>query len=245
MLVCEQYETRISALIDDELTSEDRTDVLKHLSQCPACRAYWEQLLLVRDAIRNPEHAAPAGFADAVMARVRETEQDRPLAAEKKVLRFPGWKRYAGLAACCAVVLLGIFAMDFLPGMVSGGADECARNGAAPQMYAEDSLTGSAAESYGINTADSTEAADMDSGVYASDNASCRVETAAATLMTSSTVAGQWVEENLGEDWVSGACYMLSEEQYSELREVLETAGEMFNEIIGETENGGYLLIAE
>lgn len=267
MLVCEQFEARISALIDDELPAGERIEVLEHLAVCEACKAYWEELLLIRDALREPEQKAPAGFTDAVMARVRATAQESCSAPEKKILRFPGWKRVAGLAACCAVVLLGVWAMDFAPEI---GMDDCAvRNGAAPQMYAEDSATGSAAWDYGLDMADSAEAPEEDAGTYAvngAGNADCgEPESAgetddakdaqvksdsgedapAATLATDSEVARQWLQDTLGEDWVSGESYALSEEQYDVLRKALEDAGEQFNEIVGEVNDGSYLLLAE
>ncbi len=257
MQVCEKYEARISALIDDELPAGERLEVLEHLDACPVCKAYWGELLLIRDALREPEQKAPAGFADAVMARVRATTQESCAAPEKKTLRFPGWKRMAGLAACCAVVLLGVWVMDLAPEML-GGADDCAvRNGAAPQMYAEDSNTGSAAWDYGFDAADSAEEPEADCGVYNAyntDNAACygapesAGETddaecgAAATLMTDSEVARRWVEDTLGEPWKSKS-YVLSKEQYGDLRKALEDAGEQFNEIVGEIQDGSYLLL--
>lgn len=251
MLVCKDYEARISALIDDELTAAERVEVLEHLAQCPACKAYWEEMLLIRGALRATVEV-PAGFADAVMARVRATAQEKPVTAERKTLRFPGWKRFAGLAACCAVVLLGVWAMELAP---NSGADNCA---AAPQMYAtdEDLMTGSA-ESCGLDTADSA-APEADNGAaygYEMPPGSSREtedETAednavssAAVLMTDSDVAAKWVEDTLGEAWVSGASYSLSEEQYGELRGLLENAGEGFNEIMGEKDSGSYELLAE
>lgn len=264
MLVCENYEARISALIDDELTAQERVEVLEHIAQCPACRAYWEDQLLIRDALREPE-AAPAGFADAVMARVRETAQDKCTEPEKKTLRFPGWKRFAGLAACCAVVLLGVWMMRALPGF---GMEMAATNNcAAPQMYARDeNLPGNAAKSYGANTADgAAEIPEADNGAYdiggvATYNAppesaveseaddarlDAKESGAAAMLTTGSDVAQQWVEDNLGEVWFSGARYALSEEQYGELRKALEDAGETFSVLMGENNSGGYELLAE
>ena len=72
MIVCKEYEARISALIDDVLTIDERIEVLEHLDNCPACRAYWEDLLSLRDLLRTEETPAPVGFTDADMARVRE-----------------------------------------------------------------------------------------------------------------------------------------------------------------------------
>ena len=245
VLVCKEYEARINALIDDELTAQERAQVLEHMAQCPACHAYWEELLQIRDALREPVEV-PAGFADGVMARVRETAQDSA-ATQRKTLRFPLWKRFAGLAACCAVVLLGIWAMDF-PAMLGGSTGN-----SAPQRFAREdngSMTGSA-ESYGIDTADSA-----DNGAYNTNSAACdalpesgpEADDAAAlttVLATDSEIAAAWVRDTLGESWISGARYALSEEQYSALRELLVNAGERFNEIMGEQDSGMYQLLAE
>ena len=266
MVVCKEYEARISALIDDELTIDERIEVLEHLDRCPACRSYWEDLLAMRDVLRTQETPAPAGFADAVMARVRETKQDR--APERKVLPFPQWKRFAALAACCAVVLLGIWSMDLLPG-VNNSMDMAALNGcAAPERAAQgDATTGSARD---VGTTDSAqEMPDVDYGV--SDDGSAAIYDApnepdalpesdtaadavkefarngefAAAVVTASDVAGQWVEENLNEAWTSGTIYPLTEEQYLKIRDLLESEGEIFTEIMGENTGSGYLLLAE
>ena len=37
MQVCEKYEARISALIDDELPAGERLEVLEHLDACLVC----------------------------------------------------------------------------------------------------------------------------------------------------------------------------------------------------------------
>ena len=265
MIVCKKYEARISALIDDELTIDERIEVLEHLDRCPACRAYWEDLLAMRDVLRAEEVSAPAGFADAVMARVRETKQEK--APERKILSFPRWKSFAALAACCAVVLLGIWSLDLAPGVNS--MDMAALNGcAAPERATQ----GTPAEgSVWENSADNStqEMPDVDYGV--SDDAATAFYDApnnpdappesgstadavknftqngnfAAAMLTESDIAEQWVEENLNEDWVSGAVYPLTEEQYLKIRDLLESENEQFTEIMGENTASGYLLLAE
>lgn len=266
MVVCKEYEARISALIDDELTIDERIEVLEHLDHCPACRSYWEDLLAMRNVLRTKETPAPAGFADAVMARVRETKQEKT--PERKVLRFPQWKSFAALAACCAVVLLGIWSMDLMPG-VNNSMDMAMTNTcAAPERAAQgDATTGSVRD---VGTTDSApEMPDADYGV--SDNSTTALYDAAntpdalpesdstadsvknfaqngnfaAAMLTESDMAGQWVEENLNEAWVSGAIYSLTEEQYLKIRDLLESENEQFTEIMGENTASGYLLLAE
>lgn len=252
MIVCKEYEARISALIDDELSAHERIEVLEHIAQCPACKAYWEDLLSIRDALRAQE-VVPAGFADAVMARVHMTAQEK--VSDKKVLRFPQWKRFAALAACCAVVVLGIWAADLAPEMGMDDMNMCATNGsAAPEMYAaqgnstDGAMTNEASEDYGILDGDDAAAYDtMPGSAEEPDRAKSDAKNPdfTAAMLTDSDIAGQWVEDTLGEEWISGASYTLSEEQYQELREMLEKSGEMFTEITGDQSRSEYRLLAE
>ena len=54
---------------------------------------------------RIEEVPVPDGFAERIMGLVRET----PQTAEKKIIPFPRWRRWAALAACCAIVALGLW----------------------------------------------------------------------------------------------------------------------------------------
>lgn len=267
MIVCKEYEARISALIDDELTAEERIEVMEHLARCPVCKAYWDDLLAMRDILRTQEQSVPAGFTDAVMARVRQTKQDT--VRERKTLRFPRWKRFAALAACCAVVMLGIWSMDWMPNLESSMDMAATNNCPAPERSAAqgDAMTGSVwdngctndsaqeSEDYSVSpdgTAATYEAPDEAPDASPESNAeSDSVKTFAqngdfaAAVVTASEVAGQWVEETLNVAWVSGASYTLSEEQYLKLCDLLRLEGEQFTEIMGNHADGGYCLLAE
>ena len=113
MRTCEEYEALISAFIDGELAEEERGALMEHMASCPACQQYFDDQIAIHDALESLEAPpAPAGFAERVMSRVRDMEQERPeqpAKAEKKTIRFPHWRRWAALAACCAVAALGIW----------------------------------------------------------------------------------------------------------------------------------------
>lgn len=249
MIVCKEYEARISALIDDELTAEERIEVLEHIALCPACKAHWEACLAMRDALRE-EVSAPAGFAESVMARVQKTAQEQSSA--KKVLRFPGWKRFAGLAACCAVVILSVWMIGISP---EKNMSDCAvsNRSAAPEAAAESPAmnngactdTADGAGSYSLYGGDNA-ATCGDPSDEAPTDATGNAESSFPTIMTTaSELAADWVKQNLGENWLSGASYSLSEGQYFELRTLLRNAGESFSEITGNENGSGYLLLAE
>ena len=109
---CEIYEEWISAFLDGELGREQKAELQAHMAVCPECQRFFDDLVAIHEALMDAdgeEVPVPEGFADQVMARVRETRQDAAEAAPAKVIRFPHWRRWAAMAACCAVVLLGVW----------------------------------------------------------------------------------------------------------------------------------------
>ncbi len=109
MKICAEYEALISDYLDGELSAEDRAEVAAHLASCPACQQYFDDLVAMHDAFDQiGEVPVPEGFAERLMARVHETPQAEE-SAEKKVIFFPRWKRWAALAACCAIAVLGLW----------------------------------------------------------------------------------------------------------------------------------------
>ena len=106
MKPCEEYEALISDFLDGELSAEDRAEVAEHLASCPACQQYFDDLVAMHDAFDQiGEVPVPEDFGARVMARVRET----PQTGTKKIISFPHWKRWAALAACCAIAALGLW----------------------------------------------------------------------------------------------------------------------------------------
>ena len=68
---------------------------------------------------------------------------------------------------------------------------------------------------------------------------------APCTIVTASPAAAAWVEETLGLAWTAGGRYELTEEEYLQLRKILEDAGEDFTEQPGDEDAEQFLLIAE
>lgn len=253
MLHCEEFKTLISALLDEEITDTERESLMDHLAQCDDCAAYFHDQLALRDALRGLTAEAPAGFAERVMDRVHQTAQEE----ERKVLAFPMIRRWAGLAACCAVVVLGVFALGGLPHTMNSSAD-CA---AAPESYDNgaayepcmDTFSGGADETapeYGMGDAarsgipESPVAEDV---VTEEDNDSCAsfADEYAALLSASGESAQRWVEETLGEKWVVGAYYSLTVEQFGELQNLLQKENEPFTVLTGTEESDIFVLLAE
>lgn len=102
---CEEYELLISAFLDGELSGDERAELAEHLTACPRCQRYFDDLVAIHDAFDQEEVPVPEDFAENVMARVRETPQE----GTNKVIRFPHWRRWTALAACCAFAALGLW----------------------------------------------------------------------------------------------------------------------------------------
>ncbi len=245
---CKAYEPLLSALLDGELEGPERRAVEAHLAECPACRAYLEDLKEIQAVFRGMDELAPRDFSARVMERVRATDQDRP---ERKTVRLRPWRRWAAVAACCALIAAGAWSL-WSSHSQDSGAPMLRSAGPDVTMYSGDPGADSASADGGINTFSlengpsipmpaSNDAAD---GLEAVED-SVPVEAAySAVLTTGSAVAADWVEEHLGLTWVPGETYPLTDEEYVSLREALAAAGAEFSE---ETsgDGAGYCLAAE
>ena len=116
----------LDAFVDGELTSEEMISVQSHLDECPECRAYVDDVLVIRASFPTEDDAElPADFAETVMKAVAEAPQSRP----KK--RQP-WGKLAAAAACLAVIVL----MQ-RGGLTGGSGNTSAACDAAPMEAAE------------------------------------------------------------------------------------------------------------
>ncbi len=253
---CEEYELLISEFIDGALDEADRAELMGHMAGCPVCQAYFDDQIAIHDALAQLEEVpAPAGLASQVMSRVRETPQERP--AGKKAIPFPYWRRWAAVAACCAVAVLGVLRLQG-PGSVPEGQQPAVHSAAVGSSSASGTEAPSALSAEDSGIAPQMRAAPEEGGPPAAMPAGSAKEYAdgvaqdlsldhqqyAGVLSTASPAAGAWVEEQLGLAWESGGSYLLTEEEAAALREALLAAGEAFDEAPGGPEGSGYLLLA-
>lgn len=142
---CKEFQLLASLVIDGEASEAEQAELTAHLEACPACRAYFEDIRRIHESFTREEARLPEGFARQVMERVRETAQDRPQ-EKKPVISFPRWRQWAVLAACCALVALGVWRFQPQEGhleasqMARSAAMPAAPDGAAvlPETEAED-----------------------------------------------------------------------------------------------------------
>lgn len=117
MNTCREYALALSSFVDGELTEPEKTMLLDHVEVCEDCRARLAELMVMHAAFEDlEEYDAPEHFAEGVMARLHEE------AAPKKTAHR---RRWMGLAACAAVVIM---AASALPRM--GASTDCAADSA-------------------------------------------------------------------------------------------------------------------
>lgn len=256
MRSCEEYELLISEFIDGALDEAGRAELMAHMAGCPVCQAYFDDQIAIHDALSQLEEIpAPAGLASQVMARVRETPQNRP--PEKKTVPFPHGRRWAALAACCAIVVVGVLGFQgwgHTPpanqaalrsvAVDSGPGGRMAEPEAPPATSAEDGITPQMADTPSPAAMPAAPTS-MDPEAPLAQEKMVEGQSCAGTLSTASPTAGAWVEEHLGLAWESGSSYVLTEAEYAALRDTLLAAEEPFDEMPGEAGGSSYLLLAE
>ena len=134
MKYCEEFAALLDPYVDGELSAEEAARVQTHLTTCPGCRRYVDDALAIRAAFPEAEETAvPEGFAESVMAAVRESE-GKKAAGRRRVY----WRNVMlPLAACFALVVL----LRTIPG---AGKDAPAN---APAAAMDAAVSYSAAES--------------------------------------------------------------------------------------------------
>ncbi|HZD41848.1 MAG TPA: zf-HC2 domain-containing protein, partial [Terriglobales bacterium] len=104
---CEDTQELITALVDNELTAEERRTIENHLGECEHCRSRHAQELLVKRQIRLASEAvtAPAGLRDWVRKEVEKTAAEgRP--AKARSLR--NWLIMPALRPALALLLVAV-----------------------------------------------------------------------------------------------------------------------------------------
>ncbi len=101
---------QISALLDDELSQQERSQIVEQMSEQKQLRDKWDRYNLISDVIRGDagERVSPS-LADRVRAQV--DNEPAILAAPKPVNTAPAWARpVAGTALAASVAVLAVIA---------------------------------------------------------------------------------------------------------------------------------------
>lgn len=148
---CEDCRVLLSALLDGELSEDERAAVMRHLDACEDCRALFNDLCATHELLSSMgEEDVPEGFSARVMQRVHARRMRGTL------------RRVSALAACLAVVLLvgGLLASAGL----GQSTFKSAENTAAPDFEdaVMDTETPMVSETYGATINGASGAAEPD-----------------------------------------------------------------------------------
>ncbi len=104
---CEEVKALLDRGLQGGLDLQDSCDLQKHVAGCEACRAAHDHVLRFLAAVEGgPEGEPPPGFADRVMARVREE-------SHATAGFFPSWPQVA--FAVATVLGLGLVVLAVPP----------------------------------------------------------------------------------------------------------------------------------
>lgn len=99
-MTCDEIQARFTALIDDDVTVDERRTLERHVAGCPECTREWARFTNTVGLLRGLEPAqAPAGFVDRVVAAAAPRPWYRRLLGG-----LPPAARWATAAAVLAVV---------------------------------------------------------------------------------------------------------------------------------------------
>ena len=181
MAECTVYEPLLHRMLDGEATPEERERAQAHLAACPACREKYRQLEALRGAFLALDTEVPAGLTAGVMERVRAESGARRRETNRR------WSRnLLALAACCAIVFLGVRG-------IGGGRDDASQE-----------ISGGAAPQYELFTAADSAAADGGDGAAVPENGGLGPKAAVADG-AESPQPFDVPQEALGDDAAGGA----------------------------------------
>ncbi|MCX5643724.1 MAG: zf-HC2 domain-containing protein [Phycisphaerae bacterium] len=105
MAPCDEYQTRMVALFDNEAGDEDLRLVAGHLQDCPECRAFYLDLVTIRRAgATAPMPSLSPGVRQAVLGKIEADQADR---TGSRTIDWSGMLRFGGLGRWAAVLVIG------------------------------------------------------------------------------------------------------------------------------------------
>ncbi|MCQ2421233.1 MAG: zf-HC2 domain-containing protein [Clostridia bacterium] len=110
---CEKMMELMSEKLDGCISPEDEKILTDHLDKCESCRALYETLSNLDDAVRDCQMEPPAALHDGVMEAIRQEKNGK---TSRKT-----WSLVAAIAAVAAAfVILAGAGLVQLPGMTDG-----------------------------------------------------------------------------------------------------------------------------
>ena len=105
---CARYEELCSAAVDHALTEQEQKELDAHLAECPACRAYLEELRVMRELWKELETPMPPALHEKIMGEIEaEVQKTIIQTPQKHRLRPPVFTMLAAAAACVLLAATG------------------------------------------------------------------------------------------------------------------------------------------
>lgn len=105
---CERYEALCSAALDNALTIQEKEELDAHLSACPSCRAYLEDLQEMRALWKELEVPVPKELHEKMMGAIEaEVQKTIVQTPQKERHRPPVFTMLAAAAACVMLAVSG------------------------------------------------------------------------------------------------------------------------------------------
>ena len=93
---CNEIQTLLSMMLDEDLPDKDRASVMDHIASCPDCRKVYDAFSVLSDSLKDLEDV-PECFTESVMQKLPVRK------------RNSGRRRWlsgmAAMAACLALIL--------------------------------------------------------------------------------------------------------------------------------------------
>jgi anti-sigma factor (TIGR02949 family) len=108
---CQDWQTRLEAYVDAELSPQEREAFLAHAAQCPECATATLALAEAKRAIRRTgrRYLAPAELRSRLLTDLRQTGANK--ASEPYQPRLVHWPRQAMAAAALVLLAVGLFVL--------------------------------------------------------------------------------------------------------------------------------------
>ncbi len=104
---CEKYRELCSSSIDGQLSEIEEKELLEHLSECPACAEYLEDIRQMQNAWEDIKQPLPDDLHEKIMKNiVLETEKQTHRQKSAKS-QFPVFTVISAVAACVMIALSG------------------------------------------------------------------------------------------------------------------------------------------
>lgn len=106
MMDCPEVRELISAYIDGEVSESEKSNIERHLENCPGCRLDYEQTREIVKALHDiHDEELPQGFEAELHGRLKEVSRKKSL-GRVSFINSPRLRALAGIAACLLIMFL-------------------------------------------------------------------------------------------------------------------------------------------